>query len=120
MKKQVKTTDISGKMILLGTGTSVGVPAIGCSCDVCQSGHPRNQRTRASAIIGLPEGNLLIDTSPDLRTQLLREQIGIVHFELVPHQSKGRAMEVGHKSRGIEELVMGRRPRGYMQGMPWK
>ena len=59
-------------MILLGTGTSVGVPAIGCGCDVCSSTNPRNQRTRASAILGLPEGNLLIDTGPDMRTQLLR------------------------------------------------
>lgn len=92
MKKQVKTTDISGKMILLGTGTSVGVPAIGCNCHVCQGGHPRNQRTRASAIVGLPEGNLLIDTSPDLRTQLLREQIGIVHSVIYTHEHTDHVM----------------------------
>ncbi|HMP80656.1 MAG TPA: MBL fold metallo-hydrolase, partial [Pirellulaceae bacterium] len=66
-------------MILLGTGTSVGVPALGCICPVCTGRSPRNQRTRASAILGLPEGNLLIDTSPDLRSQLLREGVGIVH-----------------------------------------
>lgn len=73
-------------MILLGTGTSVGVPAVGCGCDVCQSAEPRNKRLRASAILGLPEGNLLIDTSPDLRTQLLREGIGIVHAVLYTHE----------------------------------
>lgn len=73
-------------MILLGTGTSVGVPAIGCGCDVCTSDHPRNKRTRCSAILGLPEGNLLIDTSPDLRTQLLREGIGIVHAVAYTHE----------------------------------
>ncbi|MCU0709107.1 MAG: MBL fold metallo-hydrolase, partial [Pirellula sp.] len=78
--------DIQGRMILLGTGTSVGVPCLGCSCDVCTGGHPRNQRTRASAIVGLPEGNLLIDTAPDLRTQLLREQIGLVHAVLYTHE----------------------------------
>lgn len=72
-------------MILLGTGTSVGVPAIGCGCEVCTSTHPHNQRTRASAILGLPEGNLLIDTSPDLRQQLLREGIGLVHAVAYTH-----------------------------------
>lgn len=73
-------------MILLGTGTSVGVPAIGCGCAVCQSDHPRNKRTRCGAILGLPEGNLLIDTSPDLRTQLIREKIGIVHSVVYTHE----------------------------------
>lgn len=73
-------------MILLGTGTSVGVPAVGCGCEVCTSGHPRNQRTRASALLGLPEGNLLIDTSPDVRLQLLREGVGLVHAVLYTHE----------------------------------
>ncbi len=80
------TKDISGKFILLGTGTSVGVPAIGCGCDVCRSDNPRNRRTRASAIMGLPQGNLLIDTAPDLRQQLLREGIGIVHAVVYTHE----------------------------------
>lgn len=71
---------------MLGTGTSVGVPAIGCGCDVCQSDNPRNNRTRCSVIFGLPEGNLLIDTSPDLRTQLLRERIGVVHSVAFTHE----------------------------------
>ncbi len=73
-------------MILLGCGTSVGVPALGCPCDVCTGGKAKNQRTRASAIFGLPQGNLLIDTSPDLRTQLLRAGIGIVHAVLYTHE----------------------------------
>jgi phosphoribosyl 1,2-cyclic phosphate phosphodiesterase len=80
------TTDIRGQMVVLGTGTSVGVPVIGCGCDVCRSVNPRNQRTRCSAIVGLPDGNLLIDTSPDLRQQLLREQIGLVHAVLYTHE----------------------------------
>ena len=84
--RPVHTTDIRGQLILLGTGTSVGVPSIGCPCDVCQSTDPRDKRTRASAIVGLPEGNLLIDTPPDLRFQLLREQIGIVHAVLFTHE----------------------------------
>jgi phosphoribosyl 1,2-cyclic phosphate phosphodiesterase len=84
--KELFTTDIRGQMILLGTGTSVGVPAIGCGCDVCRSDNPRNRRTRCSAILGLPDGNLLIDTSPDVRQQLLREQIGIVHAVVYTHE----------------------------------
>lgn len=79
------TTDIRGQMILLGTGTSVGVPTIGCGCEVCTSEDPRNRRTRCSAVLGLPEGNLLIDTPPDLRFQLLREGIGVVHSVLFTH-----------------------------------
>lgn len=72
-------------MILLGTGTSVGVPSIGCGCDVCQSDNPRNKRTRSAAIVGLEQGNLLIDTPPDLRAQLIRERIGLVHAVLYTH-----------------------------------
>ena len=57
-----------------------------CIRDSCRGGHPRNQRTRCSVIAGLPQGNLLIDTPPDLRTQLLREDIGIVHAVLYTHE----------------------------------
>lgn len=86
MAKEILTTDIRGQFILLGTGTSVGVPSLGCGCDVCQSSDPRDKRTRCSALIGLPEGNLLIDTGPDLRWQLLRENVGIVHAVLYTHE----------------------------------
>ncbi len=79
------TREIGGQFILLGTGTSVGVPTVGCGCPVCTEGKPRNQRTRSAAIAGLPGGNLLIDTPPDLRSQLLREGIGIVHGVLFTH-----------------------------------
>ncbi len=85
MVSKPESRDIRGKFVLLGTGTSVGVPTIGCGCSVCRSGKPRNQRTRSAAIVGLPDGNLLIDTPPDLRTQLLREGIGIVHGVLFTH-----------------------------------
>ena len=70
----------------LGTGTSVGVPAIGCNCAVCRSSDPRNNRTRCAITISLPTGILLIDTPPDLRTQLLREDIGLVHAVLFTHE----------------------------------
>jgi phosphoribosyl 1,2-cyclic phosphate phosphodiesterase len=80
-----RTTDIQGRFILLGTGTSVGVPVIGCGCEVCTSDDPKNKRTRVSAVAGLPDGNLLIDTPPELRLQLVREGIGIVHAVAFTH-----------------------------------
>lgn len=84
--REFLTSDIRGQMILLGTGTSVGVPMIGCGCGVCRSENPRNKRSRCSAILGLPGGNLLIDTSPDVRQQLLREGIGIVNAVFYTHE----------------------------------
>lgn len=75
-----------GLVTFLGTGTSVGVPAIGCDCEVCQSGDPRNQRTRCAITVRLPGGTLLIDTPPDLRTQLIRERIRLVHAVLYTHE----------------------------------
>src|SRR5438045_4021630 len=69
----------------LGTGTSVGVPMIGCDCPVCRSDNPRNQRYRCGVLIGTPRGNILIDTPPELRLQLLRERVGLVHAVLFTH-----------------------------------
>ncbi len=86
MPRDVLTTDIRGQLILLGTGTSVGVPSIGCPCEVCTSSDPHDKRTRCAALLGLPAGNLLIDTPPDLRQQLLRERVGIVHAVLFTHE----------------------------------
>jgi phosphoribosyl 1,2-cyclic phosphate phosphodiesterase len=69
----------------LGTGTSVGVPMLGCDCDVCRSPDPRNRRYRCSVLIGTPRGNLLIDTPPELRLQLLRAGVKLVHAVLYTH-----------------------------------
>jgi phosphoribosyl 1,2-cyclic phosphate phosphodiesterase len=69
----------------LGTGTSVGVPMIGCDCAVCQSTNPRNSRYRCSVVIETPQGNLLIDTTPELRLQLLRARVKLVHAVLYTH-----------------------------------
>ncbi|MEO1527735.1 MAG: MBL fold metallo-hydrolase [Planctomycetota bacterium] len=75
-----------GLVTLLGTGTSVGVPAIGCDCDVCQSDHPRNKRTRCAITVRLPQGTVLVDTPPDLRMQLIRERVRIIHAVVYTHE----------------------------------
>jgi phosphoribosyl 1,2-cyclic phosphate phosphodiesterase len=69
----------------LGTGTSVGIPMLGCDCATCHSPNPRNQRYRCSALIRLPQGNLLIDTTPELRLQLLRAHAKVIHAVLYTH-----------------------------------
>ncbi len=76
------------KITLLGTGTSQGVPVIGCSCEVCRSGDPRDHRLRTSAFVEWDGCKLLIDTGPDLRQQLLREGIAAVDAVLLTHEHK--------------------------------
>jgi phosphoribosyl 1,2-cyclic phosphate phosphodiesterase len=78
--------DIRNQLVFLGTGTSHGIPVIGCGCLVCSHPNPKNRRTRCSVVLGLPEGNLLIDTAPELRIQLLREGIGLVHAVAYTHE----------------------------------
>lgn len=73
------------QLILLGTGTSTGVPMIGCHCEVCRSDNPRNHRTRTGVVIEAPHGNMLIDTPPELRLQLVREKVDLVHATLFTH-----------------------------------
>jgi len=77
--------DISGQLVFLGTGTSHGVPLIGCGCATCRSPNPKDRRTRCAVAIGLPQGNLLVDTPPELRIQLLRERLGLIHAVAYTH-----------------------------------
>jgi phosphoribosyl 1,2-cyclic phosphate phosphodiesterase len=72
-------------LTFLGTGTSVGVPVIGCVCDVCKSNNPHNNRTRASLFISTPQTKILIDSGPDLRKQALRENITSIDAVLYTH-----------------------------------
>ena len=55
------------KVILLGTGTSQGVPVLGCNCEVCKSSDPRDHRFRTSALIETESTRILIDCGPDFR-----------------------------------------------------
>src|SRR6056297_3847335 len=63
------------KIRVLGSGTSSGVPVIGCSCPVCTSSNPKNRRTRASVLIQTAESCLLIDTATEFRLQALEAGI---------------------------------------------
>ena len=76
----------TGELIFLGSGTSQGVPVIGCECSVCQSADLRDSRTRSSVHIHFPEASLQIDTGPDFRTQMLREQLVHVDAVLFTHE----------------------------------
>lgn len=79
-------TGSPGRVRFLGTGTSHGVPMIGCSCDTCTSTDPRDQRWRPSIAITLRGGTtLLVDTSPDLRAQALRFGLARVDAILFTH-----------------------------------
>jgi len=62
-------------LTVLGSGTSMGVPTIGCDCSVCRSADPRDRRTRPSVMISYNGRHVLIDTTPDFREQALREKI---------------------------------------------
>jgi phosphoribosyl 1,2-cyclic phosphate phosphodiesterase len=63
------------KITVLGSGTSVGIPTIGCHCDVCTSTDPRDNRLRPSILVSYEGRNVLIDTTPDFRIQALRAKI---------------------------------------------
>lgn len=73
------------RITFLGTGTSHGVPMIGCRCDVCTSNDPRDRRTRCSLLVEWPEGNVIIDTTPEFRLQCLRHDIDRVNALLFTH-----------------------------------
>ena len=82
---------------ILGSGTSQGVPVIGCKCVVCTSVDAKDQRLRSSAIIQSIQTNLLIDCGPDMRYQLLRAGIANVDAVLITHEHQDH-------TAGIDDL----------------
>ena len=80
-----ESNETARRLIFLGSGTSTGVPVLGCDCSVCTSDDPRNQRTRPSVLLQFPAGNLIIDTSPEMRIQLLRAKVGRIQAIAYTH-----------------------------------
>ena len=93
------------RITVLGSGTSVGVPMIGCRCAVCHSEDPRDQRLRPSIHIRYGDHGVLIDTTPDFRYQALRSQIERVDAILFTHSHADHVM-------GLDDV----RPFNYRQG----
>lgn len=85
------------RLTVLGTGTSFGVPQVGCGCAVCRSADPRDRRTRTAAVLQAADATLLIDTPCELRLQLAAAGIGRVDAVLYTHE---HADHVG----GIDDL----------------
>ena len=85
------------KITFLGTGTSQGVPVIGCECEVCLSKNSKDKRLRSSVLIEKNDKNIIIDTGPDLRQQSLKNNITKIDLVLYTHAHRD------HVS-GIDEL----------------
>src|SRR6476660_4161732 len=85
------------RLTFLGTGTSFGVPQIGCTCAVCGSADPRDRRTRSAAMIEVGDSVILIDTPPELRLQLIAS--GVTHVDAVVYTH-----EHADHTNGIDDL----------------
>jgi phosphoribosyl 1,2-cyclic phosphate phosphodiesterase len=86
-----------GEMIIMGTGTSIGVPVVGCRCNVCLSDNPRNRRMRTGVLVRAPEGEFVIDAGPELRLQLVRERATLIRAAVMTHAHADHIM-------GIDDL----------------
>jgi len=95
------------KLTLLGTGTSQGVPIIGCGCQVCSSLDPRDNRLRSSALLTSGGTNILIDSGPDLRQQMLRAGVRHVDAVLLTHEHNDHVI-------GLDDV----RPFNFRSGRP--
>ena len=73
------------QITFLGTGTSTGIPQIGCTCPVCTSTDPKDNRLRTSVVVSVNGKNILIDCGPDFRQQVLRSGIGRIDAVLITH-----------------------------------
>lgn len=94
------------KAILLGTGTSQGVPVIGCKCEVCVSDNPHDHRLRTSAFVTDGKTNILIDCGPDMRQQMLANDISRLDAILLTHEHNDHIV-------GLDEI----RPFNFLQKM---
>jgi phosphoribosyl 1,2-cyclic phosphate phosphodiesterase len=98
---------VSVKVTFLGTGTSQGVPIIGCDCAVCTSPDSKDNRLRSSVLVETPEASIVIDTGPDFRYQMLRANVRKLDAVIFTH---------GHKDHtaGLDDI----RAYNYFQQKP--
>ena len=80
------------KITVLGSGTSVGVPTVGCHCAVCTSDDPRDNRLRPSILVTVEGHNVVIDTTPDFRTQILRANVDRLDAVIYTHSHADHIM----------------------------
>ncbi|MGM0945635.1 MAG: MBL fold metallo-hydrolase [Bacteroidota bacterium] len=92
------------KITFLGTGTSQGVPVIGCSCEICKSLDFRDKRLRTSVHVQVGKLSLVIDTGPDFRTQMLRSKVKKLDAVIFTHEHKDH-------TAGLDDI----RPFNFMQ-----
>lgn len=76
------------KVVFLGTGTSQGIPVISCECEVCRSKDPKDNRLRTSIMMSFDDKNIVIDTGPDFRQQMLREDVKTLEAVIFTHEHK--------------------------------
>ncbi len=74
------------KLTFLGTGTSQGIPVIGCDCEVCLSTDPQDKRLRTAAFVELRDTNIVIDVGPDFRQQMLTNNVREIEAVLLTHE----------------------------------
>ncbi len=86
IRNQIKTEILN--ITFLGTGASHGIPVIGCDCKVCKSENSKDKRLRSSIFIKTGVTNIVIDTGPDFRQQMLREKITKIDAVLLTHEHK--------------------------------
>src|SRR5258705_9709517 len=80
------------QVTVLGSGTSMGVPTLGCHCAVCESADPHDKRLRPSLLLSHGGHNVVIDTTPDFRTQALRARIDRLDAVLLTHSHADHLM----------------------------
>lgn len=95
------------RVTILGSGTSQGIPVIGCTCDVCLSADPKDKRLRTSILLSSEQSNVVIDVGPDFRQQMLREGIASLDAAVITHEHNDHII-------GLDDI----RPFNFMRRMP--